>query len=518
MSNQGVNSENVHGVHAFLIVRNERSRVPCTLNHHRSLGIRKFFVVDNGSSDSTFDYLSSQADVRVTRTNASYREARNGMAWIEQLLDQYAMGRWCLVIDADEYLVYPHSEQTDIATLCHQLDNKGLNCLATMFIDMYGSLPITRTVKRQREDLLNSCPYLDRCGYFNIPLPQSTFPRIFGGPRSRLFWPDLDIKAQDKLLLRCAADRFDEGFYLTKYPDVGAAVDSGEFKSGWQHYRLHGHSQNRSFRLKEISFDESYYCEAYPDVQEAIKSHHFRDGWHHYRLYGHAEGRKFRLAEPGFNESAYLAFYPDVVLAIKAGHVSDGWHHYCRYGYEERRVFNAIVPPPQWPEQEYLTANPDIRESIDAGVVASAYEHYLGFGQFEGRLLGYPPLLSQIPLIKWERGMKIHAGRHAVEGARWSRSEAIGGALLHFKLMSDLVDRAKAVKSSGEDTSESPHWGTENTRYHDVLTKDPKLRARERWSGFKKLLARGREPSISVRYRNSQQLVELGLITPTGQL
>src|SRR5262249_40080385 len=129
-------------------------------------------------------------------------------------------------------------------------------------------------------------------------------------------------------------------------------------------------------------------------------------------------------------------------------------------------------------------------------------------------------LLSQVPLLKWARGMKIHPGRHVVEGARWHRRDSVGGALLHFRLMSDLADRAKAVKATGEDTPQGPNWGDENARYFERLSNNPNLRARELWSGVKELLAKLRitKTPISVRYRNSQQLVDLGLVAPTDEL
>lgn len=38
---------------------------------------------------------------------------------------------------------------------------------------------------------------------------------------------------------------FDEAFYLSRYPDVAAAVRAGSFKSGQEHYILHGKAEGR---------------------------------------------------------------------------------------------------------------------------------------------------------------------------------------------------------------------------------------------------------------------------------
>ena len=128
--------------------------------------------------------------------------------------------------------------------------------------------------------------------------------------------------------------------------------------------------------------------------------------------------------------------------------------------------------------------------------------------------------MTQIPLLKWQPDMKIEPGRHVVRGANWRRNTHVGGGLLHFKLMRDLIDRAAAVNATGKDTPSSPHWGKENERYHAVLTENPKLRAMPPWYLVRSLLASlgMAESPNSCRYRDSNQLVRLGLITPINDL
>ena len=50
-------------IRAFMTVRNEALRLPSTLRHHRTLGVDRFFVLDNGSTDGTLDYLAGEPDV-----------------------------------------------------------------------------------------------------------------------------------------------------------------------------------------------------------------------------------------------------------------------------------------------------------------------------------------------------------------------------------------------------------------------------------------------------------------------
>ena len=48
---------------AFVCVRDEALRLPWFLEYYRQAGVDHFFVVDNGSSDGSTDYLLSQPDV-----------------------------------------------------------------------------------------------------------------------------------------------------------------------------------------------------------------------------------------------------------------------------------------------------------------------------------------------------------------------------------------------------------------------------------------------------------------------
>ncbi len=59
-----------------MTVRNEALRLPSTLRQHRALGVNRFFVVDNGSTDGTLDLLAGEPDVHVFTTADSYAGSR----------------------------------------------------------------------------------------------------------------------------------------------------------------------------------------------------------------------------------------------------------------------------------------------------------------------------------------------------------------------------------------------------------------------------------------------------------
>jgi len=69
----------------FATIRNEFDRLDAFLEHYRSLGVRHFLVVDNGSEDGSAEFLQTQPDVSLWVTHASYRQSRFGVDWLTWL-------------------------------------------------------------------------------------------------------------------------------------------------------------------------------------------------------------------------------------------------------------------------------------------------------------------------------------------------------------------------------------------------------------------------------------------------
>lgn len=123
-------------------MRNEALRLPWFLDYYRAMGIRHFLVVDNGSDDGGRDYLSGQEDVSVWLAHTSYKAARFGMDWLNWLLHRHGAGHWCLTVDPDEFLVYPHHDTRPLQALTDWLDASNIRSFSAMLLDMYprGSL------------------------------------------------------------------------------------------------------------------------------------------------------------------------------------------------------------------------------------------------------------------------------------------------------------------------------------------------------------------------------------------
>jgi len=91
----------------FTTLRNERVRLSYFLRYYRDLGVDHFLMIDNASDDGSREFLAEQPDVSLWTTPHSYKRSNFGTDWINGLLRRHAHGHWALVVDVDEFLVYP---------------------------------------------------------------------------------------------------------------------------------------------------------------------------------------------------------------------------------------------------------------------------------------------------------------------------------------------------------------------------------------------------------------------------
>lgn len=174
----------------FVVERNERDRLPYLLDHHRRLGVGGFVVVDNDSDDGSATYLASQPDVVLWAASASYRAANCGAAWWDLMLRRYGVGRWCLLVDADELFVYPDSEHVGIVELCASLDAEGASAMRSLMLDFYSDRPLAETRYQPGTPFVEACPFFDHTPAHEIhPFdgPRFNITNYGGGMRARVF-------------------------------------------------------------------------------------------------------------------------------------------------------------------------------------------------------------------------------------------------------------------------------------------------------------------------------------------
>jgi hypothetical protein len=105
------------------------------------------------------------------------------------------------------------------------------------------------------------------------------------------------------------------------------------------------------------------------------------------------------------------------------------------------------------------------------------------------------PALNKVPLVKWASGLHYESSMHHLNRAEFNctvrgRPTAVSGALFHFKYVNLLTHKA------AEEMQRAQHYagGIEYRAYLEAG--DPVL-----W-----------DPDISIRYRGTRQLQELGFM------
>ena len=172
----------------FCTLRNERVRLPYFLKYYRDLGIDHFFFVDNGSDDGTGEYLAEQMDVSVFYSEQGYKRSRFGVDWLNWLQMRYAHGHWSLVVDVDEFFIYPFCDTRPIRALTDWLDASSIKSFGTMLLDMYPKGPIDSARYTEGSDPFEIAHWFDSGNYTIQKNSRYGNLWIQGGPRARAFF------------------------------------------------------------------------------------------------------------------------------------------------------------------------------------------------------------------------------------------------------------------------------------------------------------------------------------------
>lgn len=166
-----------------VVVKDDLERIKLFYKHYRHLGVRKFIVIDNNSTDGTREFAIGQPDTRVYLVTEAFQTQKKE-AWIDKVLALTGYNRWYVVVDSDELLDYVGSEHLQIDDFIRQNTANGAIRLQGYLVDMYSKAPL----------------FSEQCEYQDIPKVFSLFdvdsyqePRpnqIYAGPRNRLFGLD----------------------------------------------------------------------------------------------------------------------------------------------------------------------------------------------------------------------------------------------------------------------------------------------------------------------------------------
>ncbi len=170
----------------FSTIKDALKYLPWFLDYYRKLGVHRFFVIDNDSSDGTTDFLLQQPDVHLFWTDELFSLASSGMRWINELIGRYGRGHWCIFADCDEALVFPGMESGGLTYLLDYMESKGHEAMSGYMLDMYPESGAEMERYRSGGDLVSHSPYFDDSQRF-FGGAKSPYVLVRGGARRRLF-------------------------------------------------------------------------------------------------------------------------------------------------------------------------------------------------------------------------------------------------------------------------------------------------------------------------------------------
>lgn len=199
---------------------------------------------------------------------------------------------------------------------------------------------------------------------------------------------------------------FDEVWYLEAHSDVGAAVASGAFHSGFVHFVTHGLREGRppnpalahslgaaspGLPLPAEAFDAEAYMAAFPVARRFVDSFPIINAFAFYQLYGRRMGhmplrmplQRHRSANDRFEAVLLNEFdhtYYKATYLDDAASPYEALKHYIDVG-----ARSGNNPNPDFDEMWYRTFYGDVNSALKAGEILSGYHHYIMSGKAEQR-------------------------------------------------------------------------------------------------------------------------------------
>ena len=186
-------------------VKNNQSRIEHFLNHYRKIGVKFFVFIDNGSTDDTVKIILEQKDTACYKTLTKFT-SETKTAWFNRVAAIFSPDNWFIMVDSDELLAYPEMSRLSIQEYTKILQEKDIDFVKTLMLDVYPSRPLMDESMTDEEYLATSI-YFDKAESYAQAKNSMSL-------RSRLF---LDKKHEKPNLNKPALFRFSNYFLLSSH-------------------------------------------------------------------------------------------------------------------------------------------------------------------------------------------------------------------------------------------------------------------------------------------------------------
>lgn len=130
---------------AIVLVRDGAYYLDAFFDYYRSLGIRHFAFIDNGSRDDTVARIMAQEGCVIDRAVLPLAQYEDLMrAYPAQT---YGRDRWCLYVDMDEQFDFEGRTTHGLPALTAYLEQRGETALMAQMLEMFPPAPLSQTAQ-----------------------------------------------------------------------------------------------------------------------------------------------------------------------------------------------------------------------------------------------------------------------------------------------------------------------------------------------------------------------------------
>ena len=131
----------------IIVTKDDYEKIVFQYKRLSEIGIDNFIYIDNGSTDGTIEWLKNKNNVSIYSINQKYNGTKKN-GWQSKIINIFGLDRWYLILDSDEVLNYPNSENRSISHLVNFFEENDCIRPIAFLLDMHSNkLSLTKKKK-----------------------------------------------------------------------------------------------------------------------------------------------------------------------------------------------------------------------------------------------------------------------------------------------------------------------------------------------------------------------------------